>query len=119
MRRILVVEDDPATSSLEQELLGILEYEVRAARTGAEALELARSAAPDAIILDLRLPDIQGAALLEALRAEPALERTPILVVSGAGRLAEDVARRYGASYVAKPFDVVPFLSAVQELDAH
>ena len=116
-KRILVVEDDLSTSRLECELLDILDYEVQTARTVREALGLARAVPPDAIVLDLRLPDADGRSLLEALRAEPGCAEIPILIVSGAGRPAEEAALAYGARFVAQPFDVVPFLAAVQEME--
>jgi CheY-like chemotaxis protein len=75
---ILLVDDHPDGGDSSAELLRLLGYEVRLARTGAEALELVGAFTPDVAILDIGLPDIDGYQLAGRLVA--ALARRPLLV---------------------------------------
>lgn len=106
---VLLVEDDDATRRL---LRNLLERElgcrVVEARTGQEALEQARVVAPRLLLLDVGLPDIDGVAVLGAIRADPALQRLPSVAVSAEHQ--RDVIERMVAlgltDYILKPFDV-------------
>src|SRR5580698_3504973 len=78
--RILIVEDQPELQRALRLNLRARQYGVLAARTGREALSLAASQPPDAVILDLGLPDIDGTEVIVELRR---LYRAPIIVLSG------------------------------------
>ncbi|MDI7276016.1 MAG: ATP-binding protein [Anaerolineae bacterium] len=87
--RVLVVDDDPDFVRL---LSRILEspphcYQVAAAYDGREGLELIRHQRPDLILLDMVLPDLPGAEVIERIRADHALRAVPIIVVSGQGEV--------------------------------
>jgi CheY-like chemotaxis protein len=58
-------------------------YRVLTARNGREALDLVRAVVPDLIILDLRMPEMSGAAFLQACHGAPVLEHIPVLIISG------------------------------------
>jgi CheY-like chemotaxis protein len=78
--KILVVDDDPASlivavTALEQ----IGGYEVFQAKGGAEAVECAKQKRPDAILMDLVMPDLNGPDVLELLRAHPHTKRIPVI----------------------------------------
>ena len=82
-RVLLIIEDDATFGRI---LLGLARdrgFKGLSARTGADGLALARRHVPDAITLDLGLPDIDGWALLEQLKADPATKNIPIHVISG------------------------------------
>ena len=80
---MLYAEDDRVAALLFAEALrGRTEFELLVAETGAEALELAGQWRPDVLVLDANLPDTTGLALLEALRRQAGLERTPAFVCS-------------------------------------
>jgi CheY-like chemotaxis protein len=83
VRRLLVVEDDPAEQLSVRELLGHPDVEISTAGTGAEALEALRSNAFDCVVLDLRLPDMSGFELLTEVQQDEKLRRTPIIVFTG------------------------------------
>jgi CheY-like chemotaxis protein len=68
--RVLVVEDTPTQSELARALLRGLGYEVRIAAAAGPAFEIARDWHPDAILLDIELPDYNGFELLKQLRQE-------------------------------------------------
>jgi DNA-binding response OmpR family regulator len=81
-RPILVVEDDPDVRDLLSERLTHLGHRVMAAGSGEEALELADQSPPALVILDIRLPGIDGWEVLRRLRASPATAASGVLVVS-------------------------------------
>ncbi len=83
VRRLLVVEDDPAEQMSITELLGHKDIEIVTANTGAEALRLMRATQIDCVVLDLRLPDMSGFELLEVIQLDPVLQRLPIIVFTG------------------------------------
>jgi CheY-like chemotaxis protein/signal transduction histidine kinase len=83
VRRLLVVEDDPAEQLSVRELLGHDDVEIIAVDTGSEALAAMRSQSFDCVVLDLRLPDMSGFELLAEVQADANLRRTPIVVFTG------------------------------------
>ncbi len=102
---ILVVDDEPHVSEMLEEYFAELGYSVDVATTGDEALRLAVAKRPDAVILDMRLPDTSGEQVLAKLRTLDG--SLPIVMLSGYA--AEDMARRVVAAgalqYLQKPFD--------------
>jgi len=82
-KRLLVVEDNPAEQRSIAELLGHDDIDLVTAGTGKEALAALRDQAPDCIVLDLRLPDMSGFELLEAIRDDAALSDIPVIVFTG------------------------------------
>jgi two-component system response regulator MprA len=115
-RRILVAEDD---SEIRQALMDMLEfsgYEVRAVANGAEALAVLKSWLPDAIVLDMLMPEMDGPTFLEHLQANETYAPIPILLLSA---LRDLEARSVGlpvASIVAKPFDMDDLLAALERI---
>jgi two-component system, OmpR family, KDP operon response regulator KdpE len=114
-RRILVIDDEPQIRRFLRISLvsqGFLVYE---AASGREGLELALSEAPDLVLLDLGLPDMDGQAVLDRLRAR---SQAPIIVVSVRGQEGEKVrALDHGANdYVTKPFGIQELLARIRAL---
>ncbi|NVB84194.1 MAG: response regulator [Kofleriaceae bacterium] len=101
---VLVVDDDPMIHQLlvtELEREGI---QVVLAADGVSALRLAREKAPAAIVLDIYLPKLDGWAVLSELKSDPALARTPVIIIS----VAEERARGFAlgaVDYLVKPFE--------------
>ncbi len=93
--RILVVDDDPKTVELVTLQLKDMGFSPLKAFGGREGLDLARSEAPDAVILDMLMPDLSGFEVAEALAAAPRTAKIPILVLSNMSLSAED-RRRLG-----------------------
>ena len=114
--QLLVVDDAEGmreTLALRLEREG---YRVSRAASGAEALALAAARNFDLILLDIRLPGMNGFDLLAALRRSRSILDTPIIVLSGLGE-TEDVVRalKHGANdYVTKPFDVPVMLARIR-----
>ena len=80
---LLVVDDDPRITHLLAIALARGGYEIRASNSGAEALDLARRKRPDAVIMDLRMPDMSGEDLLAVLKTDSALADVPVIVATG------------------------------------
>ncbi len=104
-KRILIVDDEPQIQRFLRPSLTAAGFDVISATTGKEALALAATSAPDAIVLDLGLPDIDGKDVIAALRA---WSKIPIIVLSARDREAEKIAALdIGADdYVNKPFGI-------------
>ena len=103
--RILVVDDEPQIQRFLKPALNAAGYEVVEAATGAEALKAVATAAPDVVILDLGLPDMDGKEVVAQLRGWSDI---PIIILSARDRESEKIASLdLGADdYVEKPFGI-------------
>ena len=79
---VLFVEDDPSVAQMYKLKLELDGYKVEIASDGEMALEMAGSALPDIIFLDIRLPKLDGIGVLEALRANPRTRPLPVVILS-------------------------------------
>ncbi len=104
--RILVIEDDDAVRAAIRRALLLGGYEVLQASTGEEGLLRAQKDVPDAIVLDLGLPDIDGVEVARTLRGSG--DRTPILMLTARAAIEDRVdGLEAGADdYLVKPYDV-------------
>jgi CheY-like chemotaxis protein len=101
-RTVLVVEDEPEFARILFDLAHDLDYRCLVAMTAGEGLELAGSESPDAILLDVRLPDGSGLSVLQQLKDNPATRHIPVHVVSSMDNAGE--ALHLGAiGYALKP----------------
>lgn len=106
--RVLVADDDDDLAELLRQVLAEDGCTVTRARDGTEALRLARAERFDLILLDRRMPQLDGSEVCRALRADPKLRRVPVLMLTVRGGRA-DIAAGFadGASdYITKPFSV-------------
>ncbi|MBI3296716.1 MAG: response regulator transcription factor [Elusimicrobia bacterium] len=123
-QKILIVEDFPAWQELLKVWLKHAGYQdLHLAKTGGEAVELARKALPDCILLDLGLPDMDGMEVCKIVRSIPALGKTPIVMIT-AHRKDKIMGLEYGADYFVQksenPAELLATLRAVfrrRELD--
>jgi two-component system KDP operon response regulator KdpE len=111
--RVLVVDDEPQILRFLQPALEASGYAVLHAATGAEALRAAANAAPDIVILDLGLPDMDGREVLKQVRR---FSKVPVVVLSARDAEAEKIdALDAGADdYVEKPFAVGELLARLR-----
>ncbi len=117
-KHVLVVEDNELNLKLFCDLLRVHGHEAMPVRDGRDALDSARSFAPDLIIMDIHLPHVSGLDLIVALKADAALAPVPVMAVTAyAGKGDEDRIRAAGAeAYVSKPISVLKFLDVVNGL---
>ncbi len=106
--RVLVVEDEPDLRALVVHNLDMAQWQVFEAGSVRSALALARAHVPDLVVLDVMLPDGNGIEACKALRAEPSLAQTAVLLLTARGAESDRVAGlEAGADdYVVKPFSV-------------
>ncbi len=115
---ILVVEDNELNLKLFCDLLRAHGYDAEPVRDGREALERARAFQPDLVIMDIQMPHVSGLELIEQMKGDEALRRTPIMAVTAyAGLGDEERIRAAGANaYVSKPISVLKFMEVVNGL---
>jgi DNA-binding response OmpR family regulator len=117
--RIFVAEDDPATLELIVTRLSVAGYEVSYARDGQQAVNSILANRPDAVILDVNMPILDGFGVMRTLRDKSALSgRMPIMVLT-ARNSPEDVQRaiQLGArDFLSKPFKDAHLLERVARL---
>ncbi|MDX1632688.1 MAG: ATP-binding protein, partial [Thermoanaerobaculia bacterium] len=114
-RRILVVEDDPTAYETLRRPLEEAGFRSVRARSGEEALEMARKFRPAAITLDLVLPGIDGLKVLRRLRSSPETREIPVVIVSLLDN--RELGLALGADdYLVKPVDEDALLSRLREL---
>jgi two-component system, OmpR family, KDP operon response regulator KdpE len=111
--RILVIDDEAQIHRFLKPALEAAGYEVERAETAAEGLRLAAGRAPDAVLLDLGLPDMDGQEVLQRLRA---FSEVPVLVLSAREREAEKITALDGGAddYLEKPFGVGELLARLR-----
>jgi two-component system KDP operon response regulator KdpE len=111
--RVLVIDDEAQMHRFLKPALESAGYEVERADTAAQGLRLAGGRAPDAVLLDLGLPDMDGQEVLQRLRA---FSEVPVLVLSARDREAEKIAALDGGAddYLEKPFSVGELLARLR-----
>lgn len=125
---ILLVEDDPGDALITQEALEHSKVlnNLRVLANGEEAIsylrrtgEHADAVRPDLILLDLNLPRVDGREVLAEIKADPALRRIPVVVLTTSAA-EEDILRSYDLhanAYVTKPVDFERFVEVVRKVD--
>ena len=116
--RVLVVDDEPQIHRILRPALTACGYEVLKATNGREALKVITASAPDIVVLDLGLPDIDGK---EVLRKARAFSQAPIIILSARGREIDKItALDSGADdYVEKPFGIGELLARLRAALRH
>jgi two-component system response regulator MprA len=114
--RLLVVDDDRALRDVLRRALSLAGYEVRLSETGAEALADVSSTVPDAVVLDVGLPDIDGLEVCRALRREG--NRVPVLMLTARDAVSDRIdGLDAGADdYLVKPFDIDELKARIRAL---
>ncbi len=116
--KILYIEDNQANRQLVQLILERKEYlTLFMAADGKSGIETARRDLPDLILLDICLPDMDGYAVLTALRTNPATENIPVVAISGEfpPQIPENSPYLF-AKYLSKPIEITPLYRAIDEL---
>lgn len=118
MPKVLVIDDEQNLQKLVRVNLSARGYQVIAASDGKRGLKLAQLEHPDLILLDLLMPSISGWDVLTALKADPKLQKVPVVILTAAVREGEEgKARGIGASgYLVKPFGIDELLHHVEQV---
>lgn len=117
-KTVLIVEDDPASLDIFETILRYGGYEVVTAQTGADGLARARELLPDAVVVDIGLPDVPGFGVMGELSDDPSTDAIPLIVCTVHVFEHDQVrARRAGADvFLMKPVDPKELLGAVNRL---
>jgi CheY-like chemotaxis protein len=118
---ILIVEDNDKNRKLVRDVLTFKGYTTIEAETGEEGVQLARERCPSLVLMDIRLPGIDGVEALRRLRAEETTRGIPVMAMT-ASVMSEDRQRIMGAgfdAYQGKPIQVNDFLAAVAQTLEH
>lgn len=114
---VLVVDDDPDIAEIVCELLQGEGHRTVTARDGQEALEVLAREKPDAVVLDLKMPVMDGVEALRRLRSQPALAATPVVVLTAtqvAQDLKEQLLQLRVQRWISKPFEAMDLMGAVE-----
>jgi CheY-like chemotaxis protein len=116
--RVLVIDDNAVNRRLLQVLLHSRGYEVREAASAPEAFAALAEKRPDIILMDIRLPGMDGLMATRKLKADPATRDIPVVAVTSyAMKGDEETAREAGCcAYVTKPLDKTLFLETVARM---
>jgi CheY-like chemotaxis protein len=115
MRQVLVVDDERPIREILAEVLRLEGFSVVTAADGMEALAAAQRRSPDAVVLDLMMPRMDGLSFLRVFRGAPEFALIPVVVVSAVANELER-AQPLAQARMLKPFDVDELLGIVHRL---
>ena len=113
---ILIVDDTIYNIQLLSLMLNKHGYQVEKATSGTEALEKAKRLLPDILLLDIRMPDIDGYEVCKRLKADPVTKDIPIIFISSIEETTDKVEAFSvgGVDYISKPFQLIEVLARIQ-----
>ena len=115
--RILLVDDDPALRTLLRTTFEVADVDVTEADGADAALRRIRSARPDVIVLDVKMPGTTGLELCEQLKSDPVTSDIPIILLTGSDGGTSAEAKRVGAdAFMRKPFSPLELLAVAERL---
>jgi signal transduction histidine kinase/CheY-like chemotaxis protein len=116
LRTVLYVEDNPANLMLVEDLMARRpDFRLLSATDGSQGIEIARTARPDMILMDINLPGISGIEAMKVLREDAATAHIPVVALSG-NAIPRDIRKGLEAGffgYLTKPINVVEFMNTV------
>lgn len=123
VKRVLIIDDEPGIRRIVQiSLQAIASWEVLQATSGAEGLELAQAEQPDAILLDVMMPGMDGITTLQFLRNNAALKHTPIILLTAKAQSSDQhyfsqlVSQWAIAGVITKPFKAPELVEQMRSL---
>jgi two-component system, OmpR family, response regulator len=119
LKKIMLVEDDPDIQLITRLSLEVGGgYEVQVCASGADAMESARTYAPDLILLDMMMPGMDGLATMDALRSLPETAATPMVFFTAntQARIRQDLLRRGALGVIVKPVEPNALVEQIRAL---
>jgi CheY-like chemotaxis protein len=116
MKKILYIEDQPAQRDTITEMLALGGFEVAAAEDGLAGIDKAFTWHPDLILMDLRMPRLDGYEAIKKLRSNEAMENIPIIVLSAqaTGNFREKALEAGANAFVPKPIDLRQLVTTIR-----
>jgi len=115
-RSILVVDDDERLLNVVKLFFEVKGYEVRTANGGEAALAAVEERRPDAVVLDVMMPDVDGLEVCKRLRSDQRFKRLPIIILTAAPEMEKSSIAAGANRFVSKPFDLDDLAKPVREL---
>ncbi len=115
-KRILIVDDEEGFRDGVADLLGMEGYDVSVARDAVEAVQLVPEFRPDAILLDLRMPLLDGEGFLRGMAGLSNGSQVPVVLISAKEDLAAIAGKTGAAGYLHKPFEAPQLLSLLEKV---
>ncbi|MBD2595555.1 two-component system response regulator [Nostoc sp. MBR 210] len=117
LKRVLLIEDNHVNRMLLSDYLGYCGFNVKSLSNGTALFSTVNTFQPDLVLLDLKLPDIDGYWLLEQIQKHPYLSKIPVIVVSAfAFKADQERAIHLGARrYLVKPINLTALMMTIQE----
>jgi two-component system, cell cycle response regulator DivK len=117
---VLIVDDNERNRKVARDVLRSAGFRTLEAATAAEGIALASEHLPDVVLMDLRLPDVDGTEAVRTLRAEPRTSRIPVVAMTALRLDARDdwLLDAGFAGYIVKPIDVDEFPDLVRRFAA-
>ncbi len=115
-RRILIVDDEEGFRDGLADLLGMEGYAVSVARDAVEAVRILPEIKPDVILLDLRMPHLDGEAFLRGMGGLQGSRKVPVVLMSAKEDLPAIAGRTGAAGYLSKPFEAPQLLSLLEQV---
>lgn len=115
---VLVIEDDMINRLLIQNFLGHVGHQIVEAETALAGIKLARETRPDIILLDRKLPDMEGTSVCAILKADPITRRIPVIAVTGLA-YEQDFKDSYAAGFdghIAKPYHWRDLIAMIEKV---
>jgi two-component system cell cycle response regulator DivK len=118
MKTILVIEDNPHNLRLAEVVLRKAGYAVRCASDGASGLGIARETLPDAILMDVQMPGMDGLAVTRSIKADPLTARIKVLALTALAMPGDERRVRDAGcdAYLAKPYHYQDLLDSLSRL---
>ena len=113
--RVVVIDDEPAVAEMTAFALTSQGFATQFAISGPAGLKLVQDTLPDAVVCDVRMPDLDGEQVVEQLRADPRTEKIPVLFLSGQCHPNEVT---QGDAFLQKPFQLKELAETVARLIA-
>lgn len=114
MGKILVVDDEEETRLVLENILTKEGYAVLKAANGKEALELVQKDIPDLILLDIRMPFMDGYEVCKRLKENKKTETIPIIVITAYPEEKEEALRLGGDDFISKPFEKIDLIVRIR-----
>ncbi len=116
---ICVLDDDPTLCDVVRILLETRDFRVLSATDGREGLEIILQSSPDLVLLDLKMPGLNGYEILNRIRATPPIAQIPVIVITsltnGSRTTDAEWKSRMGvADFVSKPFEPLELVERIQ-----
>jgi CheY-like chemotaxis protein len=115
-RRILIVDDEEGFREGVADLLQMEGYSVLVAKDAVEAVGMMPEFRPEAILLDLRMPNLDGEGFMRGMLGLPASRKVPVVLISAKEDLASVAERSGAAGYLRKPFEAPQLLSLLEKV---